>query len=154
VVADGPERAAGQNGHQVSVAVASVWIDGDPVRIEQVVANLVSNALRYTPEGGRIDVAVREEDGRAVLTVRDTGIGLAPEMTTRIFGLFVRGGLSSRGEAAGLGVGLALARRLVELHGGTIDAASAGVGRGSTFTVRLPLAVRAAALHPSAAPAR
>lgn len=111
-------------------------IVGDPVRLTQVFANLLSNAARYTQDGGWINVTAREDGGDAVVTVRDNGAGVEPDMLASIFELFAQAGPAS---GQGLGVGLALARNLVELHGGEISAHSEGSGRGSAFTVKLPL---------------
>jgi PAS domain S-box-containing protein len=122
--------------HTLTVEAADVWIDADTTRIEQIFNNLLTNALKYTPHGGRISVAVRAVDGHAVLEVSDTGVGIAPSLLPRIFDLFVQGERTLDRRAGGLGVGLTLVRRLVELHGGTIRAESSGAG--STFTVRLP----------------
>lgn len=108
----------------------------DPTRMRQVFSNLLTNAHKYTPAGGSIAVTVAADDGSAVVSVRDTGEGIPPEALDQLFGLFVRA-TSSTG---GLGIGLAMAKRLVELHGGSISAASGGPGRGAEFVVRLPLA--------------
>jgi signal transduction histidine kinase len=97
-------------------------------------SNLLGNAVKYTPAGGSIHVSVKREGTDAVLRVRDTGIGISPELARRMFELFVQG---ETGMRSGLGVGLAIVRRLVELHGGTVEASSDGAGKGSTFTVRL-----------------
>jgi PAS domain S-box-containing protein len=137
--------------HSIAVEIMAAWVDVDPTRMEQVVTNLITNALKYTPPGGAIHVSVRAEAGRAVLSVRDTGVGIAPELLSRVFDLFVQGERALDRTQGGLGIGLTLVRRLVELHGGTVEATSAGRGRGSTFTVRLPLA-SAPALAPSSAP--
>jgi signal transduction histidine kinase len=111
---------------------------GDPIRLCQVVVNLLTNAAKFTPRGGTIKVALNRDEasGMAVLAVRDTGIGLLPDELQQIFGMFEQG----RGTAikTGLGIGLALSKRLVEMHGGTIEARSPGIGRGSEFIVRLP----------------
>lgn len=112
------------------------WIDADETRVEQTVTNLLTNALKYTPVGGRIGVSVRAEGDQAVLQITDTGAGIAPEMLPRIFDLFVQGERTLERSQGGLGIGLTLARRLVELHAGTIEAASEGADHGSTFTVR------------------
>jgi signal transduction histidine kinase len=125
--------------HRVSVTTGPAWMQGDETRIEQIVGNLVVNALKYTPEGGEIDVSVATEAGEAVLRVRDTGIGLPPALLPRIFDLFVQGERGVERAKGGLGIGLTLVRRLVELHGGSVSAASDGPGRGSVFTVRLPM---------------
>jgi signal transduction histidine kinase len=121
--------------HALTLALEPVWVAGDETRLEQIVSNLLSNALRYTPAGGTIAVELAREGGDAVLTVRDSGIGIAPEMLPRLFQLFVQ---AQDGASGGLGIGLALVRRLTELHGGSVSAASEGLGRGSTFCVRLP----------------
>ena len=112
-----------------------LWVDGDPVRLAQIVANLLSNAAKYTDEGGSIAVEVRRDGSQALVAVRDNGAGLAPHEVARVFEMFARGERST-----GLGIGLALARRLAEMHGGSIEAASAGPGQGADFTLRLPLA--------------
>jgi two-component system, sensor histidine kinase len=122
----------------ITVQAEPVVVYADATRLEQVVTNLVVNALKYTPPGGEIAIAVQRDGAEAVLTVRDSGVGIAPDLLPRIFDLFVQGERSLQRTAGGLGVGLTLVRRLVELHGGRVTAASDGDGRGSTFTVRLP----------------
>jgi nitrogen-specific signal transduction histidine kinase/CheY-like chemotaxis protein len=131
--------------HTLVTGLQEVWVEADVTRIEQVVSNLLGNAAKYTPPGGRIEVIVRSEpapDGEdgapreAVLDVRDTGVGIAPELLPRVFDLFVQGERSLDRRAGGLGVGLTLVRRLVELHGGTVGVQSSAAG--STFRVRLP----------------
>ena len=122
--------------HVMQVSLMPAWIDADSTRIEQVMSNLVTNALKYTPAGGRIDIRVLREGGEAVLEVADNGPGIPPTLLPRVFDLFVQGERTLDRRTGGLGIGLTLARRLVELHGGTIDAKSSP--RGSTFTVRLP----------------
>jgi signal transduction histidine kinase/ActR/RegA family two-component response regulator len=119
---------------------APAWVAADPSRLKQVVLNLLGNAVKYTPAGGRIDVTVEVEAGEAVLQVRDTGIGIDPGMLPRVFDLYARGTGSRARAPDGLGIGLTLVRQLVELHGGRVSARSDGLDRGSTFTVRLPLA--------------
>ena len=121
--------------HTLSVDAEPVWVNGDAMRLQQIMNNLLSNAVKYTPAGGSIHVSVKREGGDAVLRVRDTGIGIRPDLAPRMFELFVQGDPSVR---SGLGVGLAIVRRLVEGHGGTVEASSAGPRKGSTFTVRLP----------------
>jgi signal transduction histidine kinase/CheY-like chemotaxis protein len=116
-------------------------ISGDLVRLEQVVVNLVSNAIKYTPRGGHIAVTVAIDDGDAVLHVADDGVGLAPEVQSRIFDLFAQAPETLDRSRGGLGIGLTLVRSLVDLHGGSVTVASDGVGKGSCFTARLPLAV-------------
>ena len=113
-----------------------LWVNGDAARLQQVFGNLLSNASRYSPEGAEISVVVREEHGSAVVTVRDSGIGIRRDMLERVFDPFVR---ESHAAAEGLGIGLALVRNLVTTHGGRVSAYSDGPGRGSTFTVELPL---------------
>jgi len=114
-----------------------VWIDADATRIEQVTNNLLTNAVKYTPAGGAIELRVSAEDGHAVLRVKDSGVGIAPNLLPHIFDLFVQGERTLDRRAGGLGIGLTLVRRLVQLHGGTIEARSTP-GQGSEFTVRLP----------------
>jgi PAS domain S-box-containing protein len=127
-----------QNGQRVEISSQGVWIDGDLVRMEQIVNNIVGNAVKYTPAGGSIRVRVSAESGDAVLRVEDNGYGIAPELLPRVFDLFVQGERTLDRAQGGLGIGLTLVRRLVELHGGSVSAFSEGPGRGSTFTVRLP----------------
>ncbi len=135
--------------HDVSFSGQRVVVAGDPARLEQVVLNLVDNALKYTPPGGRVNVRVRGEGRDAVLSVRDTGVGLPPDLLPRVFDLFRRGHHARHQGREGLGIGLSVVKRLVEMHGGTVAAWSAGPGRGSEFTVRLPVVP---ALPPRGAP--
>ena len=129
---------------QIDVKTQAAWIEGDLVRMEQVVNNIVGNAVKYTPIGGAIRVRLCVEDGDAVLRVEDTGYGITPELLPRVFDLFVQGERTLERAQGGLGIGLTLVRRLVELHGGAVTAASEGAGRGSVFTVRLPQIARPA----------
>ncbi|MFL5400726.1 MAG: ATP-binding protein, partial [Myxococcales bacterium] len=115
-----------------------VVVLGDPVRLEQILANLLANALKYTPAGGRIHVAVAKEDRAGVMRVRDTGIGIAPDVLPRIFDLFAQADESLARSQGGLGLGLSLVRGLVQMHGGHVDARST-LGEGTEFVVRLPL---------------
>ena len=133
-------RATGRlAGHEVTLETTeSVWADVDATRIEQVLTNLVVNAVKYTPMSGVITVSIGAEVDEAVLTVRDSGIGIAKEMLPLIFDLFVQSNRTVDRAQGGLGIGLTLVRRIVELHGGSVHAASNGAGQGSTFTVRLP----------------
>jgi PAS domain S-box-containing protein len=124
---------------QVRLAVAPLMVDGDRTRLVQVAVNLVNNAAKYTPEGGRIEVTLDAVDGRAQLMVRDNGNGIGPDLLPVVFDLFTQASRTLDRAQGGLGLGLALVRKLVELHSGRVDAASPGPGRGSTFTVRLPL---------------
>jgi len=129
-----------QKGQQLEIdAGAELIVRGDPVRLAQVVGNLLHNAAKYTGDGGRIVLTTRSREGRAEIVVQDTGIGIAPESMPRIFELFTQIPSERSSTTGGLGIGLALVRALVELHGGEIHAASAGVDQGSEFTVRLPL---------------
>jgi CheY-like chemotaxis protein len=128
-------------------------VAGDATRLTQVVTNLLNNATKYTPEGGRIHVAVRREAGRALISMRDTGIGISAHLLGRIFDLFVQGERDVVGAQGGLGVGLALAKQLVEMHDGTIEAYSNGPGQGSEFVIRLPTLDAVAAREEPAASA-
>jgi signal transduction histidine kinase len=132
--------------HRVEAEYEEAWVDGDATRLEQVVTNLVENAAKYTPESGNITVRVGVRDGRAMLEVRDTGSGITPALLPRIFDLFTQGERTLDRSQGGLGLGLALVRRLVQMHGGTIEAASEGAGKGASFTVSLPTI--AAPAHP------
>jgi PAS domain S-box-containing protein len=129
-------------GHALDVQLPSqpLWLHADATRLTQVLLNLLNNAAKYTPPGGRITLSAREENGEAVLSVRDTGIGLAPEHVPVVFEMFSQVAPALERSQGGLGIGLALARGLVELHGGRIEARSEGLDRGSEFIVRLPLA--------------
>jgi CheY-like chemotaxis protein len=131
-----------QRGHRLIVKVpeAGLRIEADETRLAQVVGNILTNAARYTPEGGRIRVTARRDDGHVVLCVADSGIGMRPEVLSRIFDLFVQEEHGRKSSHEGLGIGLSIAKGLVELHGGTIAARSDGEGRGSEFEIRLPLA--------------
>jgi CheY-like chemotaxis protein/two-component sensor histidine kinase len=122
----------------VQIQTQPVWISGDPVRIEQVIGNLVSNALRFTATDRAIQVSVHAEGPDAVLRVTDEGAGIDPKFLPRMFDLFVQADRTRDRLKGGLGIGLTLVKRLVELHGGTVNAFSDGLGRGSTFTVRIP----------------
>jgi signal transduction histidine kinase/CheY-like chemotaxis protein len=127
------------NNHgRVDLVSEPVWVSGDPVRLEQIVGNLVSNALKFTRGEGVISVFVGREGDDAVLRVADQGIGIPPDMLPKIFDLFVQAHHTIDRTRGGLGIGLTLVRRLAELHGGTVHAASEGDGHGSTFTVRMP----------------
>lgn len=122
--------------HTLGTDIADVWIDADATRIEQVVSNLIVNALKYTPDGGRIEVRLSRDGGEAVLEVRDNGVGIAPSLLPHVFDLFVQGERTLDRRAGGLGIGLTLVRRLVELQDGTVEAESSA--QGSTFRVRFP----------------
>jgi signal transduction histidine kinase len=120
-------------------AGAPLYVEGDRIRIVQAIGNVLTNAARYTSAGGTIRVSAREQHGLAVVEVSDNGIGIEPELLPRVFDLFVQGVRSADRSGGGLGIGLSLVRRLVEMHGGDVHAASAGEARGATFTLRLPL---------------
>jgi len=138
VEASRPAIDRGRHQLRVEVPVEPVHLDADPVRISQVLANLLNNAAKYTDHGGRITLVATREDGEAVIRVSDTGDGLAPELRERIFDMFVQGDQRADRTHGGLGIGLTLVKRLVELHGGSVSAKSDGPGHGSEFTVRLP----------------
>lgn len=124
--------------HDVHIDVASVFVDADPIRLDQVVGNLLDNALKYTPAGGRVAVSCRGDDGVAVLRVQDTGVGIAAEDLPRLFQPFMQVSRSLELARGGLGLGLALVRRLLWLHGGTVSATSAGIGQGTELTLHMP----------------
>ena len=132
-------RASGRlDRHQISTQTAPVWVEADEMRLEQIITNLLGNALKYTPVDGSVTVHVGNDGRDAVFQIDDTGVGMAPELVGRVFDLFTQGPQSPDRGDSGLGIGLTLVRHLVELHGGTVTAGSAGLGRGSVFTVRLP----------------
>src|SRR5262249_33916548 len=128
-------------GHQLDVSVPqeSLLLDADPVRLAQVVGNLLTNAAKYTAANGHIRLTAQREGGEAVLRVGDTGIGIAPDMLPHVFELFVQANHAAARSQGGLGIGLTLVKNLVEMHHGTVEARSAGLGQGSEFVVRLPL---------------
>ena len=122
----------------VSVPVGALYVDGDVVRLAQVIANLLQNAAKYTDPGGHIEVDARREDDQVAIRVRDDGRGIRPDRLASMFELFVQGDQPSDRSEGGLGIGLTIVRSLVQLHGGTVQARSEGPGRGSEFVVRLP----------------
>ena len=124
--------------HRVEASLAPVWVNADATRIDQVIGNLLTNAVKYTPSPGSIRVSVARDGDHALVRIRDSGLGIEPELLPRIFELFVQGRRSLDRAQGGLGIGLTLVRRLTELHGGRVEAASAGPGQGSEFSVRLP----------------
>ncbi|OUM01992.1 hybrid sensor histidine kinase/response regulator [Variovorax sp. JS1663] len=134
-------------GHALELEVSGepLVVRGDAVRLTQVFSNLLNNAAKYTPAGGRVKVVAQQQQRQAVVEVSDTGAGLAPGMLKSIFDMFVQVSGTAKEAQGGLGIGLTLVRSLVELHGGTVEAASEGMGRGATFTVRLPLSRNGAA---------
>jgi PAS domain S-box-containing protein len=125
----------------VSLPPAGAWVSGDATRLEQVVMNLLTNAAKYTDTGGRVTLAVEATGGQAAVRVKDTGIGIAADMLPRVFDLFVQAERRLDRSQGGVGIGLTLVKRLVELHGGSVEAHSAGPGRGSEFVIRLPIAL-------------
>lgn len=147
-----PAVAAGHHTLKVAVPEEPVWLYADAARLAQVVANLLDNSAKYTPHGGRIELEAGQEDDHAFIRVHDSGVGISAEVLPSVFEMFHQGNTPfvSHKSEGGLGIGLALARRLIEMHDGAISAHSAGVGQGAEFVVRLPLARPAA---PSAMPA-
>jgi PAS domain S-box-containing protein len=133
--------------HRLHVSIADEPIDcfGDPLRLAQVVVNILNNAAKYTPDGGDIWLSARRQGARVELRVRDSGRGIERNLIDRIFDLFMQVDPNAGSALGGLGVGLALVRRIVELHGGTVQASSEGLGKGAEFIVRLPLSARGAA---------
>ena len=129
-----------QRHHRMTISFpdAPVWLQADPARLEQVFVNLLLNAAKYTDAGGDVGLFVEREEDEAIVRIRDSGIGIAPDMLPHVFDLFVQADPSSRRADAGLGIGLALVRSLVERHGGRVTVVSGGSGHGSEFTVRLP----------------
>lgn len=133
--------------HHLTVALSEepIFMDGDPTRLAQILSNLLGNAAKYTEEGGEIWLDASRAGETTVIKVRDNGTGIAPELLPHVFDLFIQGDRSLARSEGGLGIGLTLVRRLVELHGGTVSAVSAGAGTGSEFTVILPVLAQAPA---------
>jgi PAS domain S-box-containing protein len=146
-----PAVEAGRHRLDIELPPEPLIVNGDLHRLTQVLANLLNNAARYTPQAGRIAVWARQEDGWSVIQVSDNGRGIEPGMLERIFHMFVQGRAALEKIGAGLGVGLALARRIAEAHGGTLQAASEGENKGAQFTLRIPLLRRPAAQADAAA---
>jgi signal transduction histidine kinase len=140
-----------QRNHSMTTSFpdAPVWLQADPARLEQVFVNLLLNAAKYTDAGGNVGLFVERQDGDAIVRIRDTGIGIAPDVLPHVFDLFVQADPSSRRADAGLGIGLALVRSLVERHGGRVTVASAGPGHGSEFAVFLPMHAAGHCVAPS-----
>lgn len=132
--------------HELALDVTGegLFIDGDPTRLIQIVGNILSNAVKYTQPGGRIELAARSRGEYVEIRIRDNGIGIEPALIPTVFNLFAQASRNEPGNQAGLGIGLALVKRLVELHGGQVEAHSEGLGKGSEFTVRLPRLARGA----------
>jgi signal transduction histidine kinase/ActR/RegA family two-component response regulator len=151
----GAMSAAGKTGgHVLEAALAPAWVNGDPARLEQMVVNLIGNALKFTPPGGTIRIETARAGGEAVLRVIDEGIGIDAQLLPQVFELFTQGDHTPGRGAGGLGVGLTLVRRVAELHGGSADAQSAGAGQGATFVVRLPAIEPSRQLEVASVPAR
>jgi PAS domain S-box-containing protein len=131
-----------EKNHELTIDVSSqpMWLHVDPTRTEQILANLLTNAAKYTKSGGRVVIQAYPENGEAVINVTDSGVGLPPEMLSRVFDLFAQADRTLDRAEGGLGIGLTVARKLAEMHGGNISATSEGLGHGTTFTVRLPMA--------------
>ena len=147
-------RATGRSAdYQLIQDLDPGWVDGDATRLEQIASNLIDNALKYTPTGGRIEVRTWTEHDEVVLSVRDTGVGISADLLPHVFDVFVQGSSTLDRAQGGLGIGLSLVRRLTELHGGGIEAESKGPGGGSTFTLRMPRIEHQVATAPAAAPA-
>jgi CheY-like chemotaxis protein/anti-sigma regulatory factor (Ser/Thr protein kinase) len=129
--------------HRLELAVPKqpIVLEADPTRLAQIIANLLTNAAKYMHRGGRIRLAVERREGTAVISVRDSGIGIPAQMLDRIFDMFTQVDSSLERSQGGLGIGLTLVRRLVEMHGGIVEAHSPGLGQGSEFIVRLPIVV-------------
>ena len=138
VAAARPQLDARQHELSVTLPDELVRVNGDPIRLEQIISNLLDNASKYTKPGGRIAVTLRQTKGEAILSVRDNGIGLAADTLEEIFGLFTQVNRAADHAGEGLGIGLTLVRRVLELHGGRIEARSGGLGQGTEFIVRLP----------------
>jgi PAS domain S-box-containing protein len=141
-------------GHKLTVSVAPgpIWIEADAVRLVQVITNLLNNAAKYSPTPGPIWLTARREGTDAIVRIRDEGMGIPADMLSTIFELFVQSNRTMARSEGGLGIGLTLVRRIVELHGGSVRASSAGAGKGSEFEVRLPVLVRKETPKPAAGP--
>jgi signal transduction histidine kinase len=135
-----PVVEAREHSLQVELPPEPLPLHADATRLEQVLGNLVRNAAKYTEPGGRIEVRAFRQDGAAAVSVRDNGIGIDSDLLPRIFDLFIQGEQSLDRSGGGLGIGLTLVQRLVEMHGGRVEARSEGPGQGTEVTVRLPLA--------------
>jgi signal transduction histidine kinase len=129
-------------GHRLSIEMPAkpMWLDADATRVAQVLSNVLNNAAKYTPRGGRIELAAQSSGDKIIVRVSDTGIGIPKTMLTHIFEMFAQAEQSMDRAQGGLGLGLSLAKRLVEMHDGSIEAQSEGPGHGSTFVIRLPMA--------------
>jgi CheY-like chemotaxis protein len=136
--------------HEFSVVIpiTPIWVMADPARMEQVIVNLLNNAAKYTDTGGLIRMTVEQEGEEAVIRVRDNGVGITPDLLPHVFELFTQVDGSLGRSYGGLGIGLALARNLVEMHDGRLQAASGGLGKGCEFSIKLPILSNPAASKP------
>ena len=152
---DAMRSAAETRGYRLAAKLEpELVVDGDEARLTQVFGNLLSNAVKYTHPGGRIEITARRDGHEAAVRVRDDGVGISPELLPHVFDLFAQGAQGLDRTSGGLGIGLTVTRRLVELHGGSVEARSEGGGRGSEFEVRLPLCAEARRDLPRARPRR
>jgi len=135
-----PVLQAARHHFETSISGMPLWIDADPTRISQVISNVLNNAAKYTPDGGHIRLVAEPSGDFVEVRITDSGVGIAAEQLPKVFDMFAQVDPTLERARGGLGIGLSLSKMLVEMHGGTIDAASAGLGRGSTFRLRLPLA--------------
>lgn len=155
IEASTPFIEAGKHTFNVDVPSETLWLYADLTRVAQIITNLVNNAAKYTPDGGTIGLSARHDsdDNNIIIAVTDNGLGIPADMLPKVFDLFTQVGRSLDRSQGGLGIGLALVKRLVEMHGGAIQAQSGGPGKGSAFTVRLPLTTAPAVTQKTAAPA-
>ena len=135
----GPQLDAGNHAIKVSLPEGPIPLHADPVRLEQIFSNLISNAAKYTPPGGHICITGERRGDEVAISVKDDGVGISPEMLPRLFEIFSQGERALERSQGGLGVGLSLVRGLLDLHGGRVEAKSDGIGKGSEFTVHLPV---------------
>ena len=126
----------------VSIDRGNLWVNADPTRLEQVVVNLLNNAAKYSENAGHIWLSARKVGDEVVITVKDKGVGVPPEKLPQMFELFTQGDRSLARSEGGLGIGLTVVKKLVEMHGGSVTATSEGTGKGSEFTIRLPAEAR------------
>jgi CheY-like chemotaxis protein len=143
-----PRTLDGARVLETKIPSGPIWLDGDAARLEQIVGNLLDNAVKFTDRGGKIALEVTKERGEVAIRIRDDGVGLGPEMLARVFDRFSQADLSVDRTEGGLGIGLTLVKSLVEMHGGKVFVASEGPGLGCEFTVRLPVAGHASAARP------
>jgi two-component system CheB/CheR fusion protein len=136
----GMQEPAGEKGLQLEAVLppSALMVDADVARLQQVVVNLLNNAIKYTPAGGTVWVRASQEGAEIVCRIQDTGIGIPPAMLPRIFELFTQAEEGESMREGGIGMGLALVQQLIELHGGSVQAKSSGAGKGSEFSFRLP----------------